>query len=163
MQQFILIVTATSIGLIAGLFYGYSCSVNNGLGKLSDEGYLTAMQSINREILNTVFFSSFIGTLLLLPISTWFEYKSGISGTFYLLLAATLLYAIGAFGVTMLGNVPLNEALNKFNIPAATADQLAKQRAMFEGTWNRLHSIRTFASVASFILTIIACIKHKPV
>ena len=77
----VLILTATTTGLIAGLFYSYSCSVNPGLAKLPDEGYVAAMQSINREILNPVFFATFIGTLLLLPISTWMHFGSGTSKT----------------------------------------------------------------------------------
>jgi uncharacterized membrane protein len=32
---------------------------------------------------------------------------------------------IGTFGVTMVGNVPLNDALGKFNIAGASAQELA--------------------------------------
>ncbi|MET3535054.1 anthrone oxygenase family protein [Chryseobacterium limigenitum] len=72
MTTILLIVTAVLTALIAGLFYAYSCSVVLGLGKLSDTEYLKAMQSINREILNPVFFVSFMGTAVLLPISTFY-------------------------------------------------------------------------------------------
>jgi uncharacterized membrane protein len=160
-QQLVLLVTATVTALIAGLLYSYSCSVNIGLAKLSDEGYIAAMQSINREIQNPVFFASFMGTLVLLPVSTWLHYKFGASNTFYLLLAATLFYAIGAFAVTMFGNVPLNEALDKFNLHSATSKEIAKQRILFEIPWNRLHTIRTLASVVSLVLVIIACISSE--
>src|SRR5206468_9628718 len=80
----ILLATATTTALIAGLFYAYSCSVNAGLGKLSDAAYLAAMQSINREILNPLFFMSFMGTLLLLPVCTWVHYSKPVSLRFYL-------------------------------------------------------------------------------
>jgi len=155
-KNLILIITATSTALIAGLFYAYSCSVNIGLGKLSDEGYIAAMQSINREIQNPLFFASFMGTLLLLPVSTWLQYKAGESNTFLFLLAATLIYAIGTFGVTMFGNVPLNGVLDKFNLHSASVEEIVKQRAMFELPWNRLHNIRTIASVVSLVLVIIS-------
>ncbi len=56
----ILLITATLTGLSAGLFYAYACSVNSGLGRLPDREYLAAMQSINREILNPVFFAGFL-------------------------------------------------------------------------------------------------------
>ena len=157
MQQLLLIITATATGLIAGLFYAYSCSVNGGLAKLSDEAYLTAMQSINREILNPLFFATFIGTLFLLLLSTWLEYKSGISTPFFILLGASLCYLIGGFGVTIAVNVPLNEALDKFNIHSASVLDLATQRKSFEIPWNRFHEIRTMAAIASFILVIIVC------
>ena len=161
MQQLVLIITATATGLIAGLFYAYSCSVNRGLAKLSDEAYLTAMQSINREILNPLFFATFIGTLFLLPLSTWLEYKAGISNTFFILLGATFCYVIGSFGVTMAGNVPLNEAIDKFNIHSASVLDLANQRKSFEIPWKRFHEIRTTAAIVSFILVIIACTRLR--
>jgi uncharacterized membrane protein len=157
----VMIITATVTALIAGLFYAYTCSVNIGLGKLPDEGYIAAMQSINREIQNPLFFVSFMGTVLLLPISTWMQYKAGASTAFLLLLAASLIYVTGTFAVTMFGNVPLNKALDKFHLQSATAAEIAHQRAMFEARWNRLHNIRTIASVASLVLVIMACL-NKP-
>ena len=154
----VLILTATTTGLIAGLFYSYSCSVNPGLAKLPDEGYVAGMQSINREILDPVFFGTFIGTLLLLPISTWMHFGSGTSKTFWFLLAATLIYAIGVFGVTIFGNVPLNEVLDKFSLHSASMEQIRTQRVLFEGPWNKLHNIRTIANVISLVLVIMACV-----
>ncbi|GGM82871.1 membrane protein [Dyadobacter beijingensis] len=150
-----LLVTALASGLIAGLFYSYSCSVNPGLGALPDANYLAAMQSINRAILNPVFFFSFMGTVLLLPLSTYQHFGTG---RFYWLLAASLVYLVGTFGVTAMGNVPLNEALAKTDLAHATAKELAAHRLRFEMPWNRLHAIRTYASVLSFALVILACI-----
>ncbi|PSL27403.1 anthrone oxygenase family protein [Dyadobacter jiangsuensis] len=151
-----LLSAALASGLIAGLFYTYSCSVNPGLGALSDANYLAAMQSINRAILNPVFFLSFMGTLLLLPLSTYQHF--GMGTRFYLLLAATLVYVIGTFGVTIAGNVPLNDALDKMNLTGASANELAAHRLKFEAPWNRLHTIRTYASVVSFVLVLLACL-----
>ncbi|WP_415327042.1 DUF1772 domain-containing protein [Chryseobacterium sp. MMS23-Vi53] len=126
MTTIILIITATLTALIAGLFYAYSCSVVLGLGKLSDTEYLKSLQFINREILNPVFFISFMGTAFLLPVST-FLYR-GQSSVFILLLMATLAYLIGVFGVTMFGNVPLNDQLDKFDIANSTAEAIKEMR-----------------------------------
>ncbi|WAC12574.1 anthrone oxygenase family protein [Dyadobacter pollutisoli] len=155
----VLLATALASALIAGLFYSYSCSVNPGLGQLSDVNYLSAMQSINKAIINPIFFFSFMGTLFLLPVSTYMHYSSGFSSRFYILLAATIIYAVGTFGVTMVGNVPLNDALEKFDIAGASAQQLATWRSQFEKPWNNLHFIRTVASVVSLILVLISCLQ----
>lgn len=157
----ILIVTTTSTGLIAGLFYAYTCSVNPGLGKLPDKEYLAAMQSINRAILNPVFLSTFAGTLLLLPLSTWLSYTKPASSSFILMLISALVYAVGVFGVTMFGNVPLNEVLDKFNLGSASAEEISTQRAMFEAPWNWLHNIRTLGALISLVLAVAACIFHS--
>ena len=156
-----LLITALTTALIAGLFYSYSCSVNPGLGKLPDAGYLAAMQSINREILNPLFFMSFMGTLILLPVSTWMQYGNPVPTRFYLLLAATIVYALGTFGVTIMGNVPLNNALDGFQLQSSSPEMLQQQRELFEKPWNRLHSIRTMANAIALILVLLACLSKQ--
>jgi uncharacterized membrane protein len=159
MTTLLLIVTATLTALIAGLFYAYSCSVVLGLGKLSDPEYLKSMQSINREILNPVFFMSFMGTVFLLPISTFF-YR-GQHPVFLLLLLATLAYLLGVFAVTMFGNVPLNDQLDKFDMANSTVQKIKEMRDTFENRWNFLNNIRTVFSVITIVLTVCACIWNK--
>jgi uncharacterized membrane protein len=154
----VLIVTATTTGLIAGLFYAYSCSINLGLGRLPDGAYLAAMQSINKAILNPVFFASFMGTLILLPLCTYLHYRQPLSPKFIILLIATTLYLTSVFGVTIFGNVPLNEGLAKFDFSIASIEDISRERINFEKPWNRLHHIRTVASVVTLVLVIIACV-----
>lgn len=161
MFKILIIISVLLLGLIAGLFYSYSCSVNPGLGRLSDSEYLKAMKSINKAILNPWFFAIFMGTLLLLPLCAWLAYeKYGTNQTFYLLLAAAGIYAFGVFGVTGLGNVPLNEALAKFNIEGSTLEGIRHQRNAFEVPWNRLNLIRTCANLLSLLLALIAVVKN---
>lgn len=152
----IFILTTIVTGLIAGLFYAYSCSVNPGLTRLKDVEYLSAMQAINSAILNPVFFLTFMGTLLLLPISTWLQYKAGgNSNAYFLLLIASLVYIIGVFGVTVIGNVPLNELLAKADLKSMNLEELFTLRSKFEKPWLFYHQIRTVSVVVSFILTLI--------
>lgn len=159
MTTVLLIITTVLTALIAGLFYAYSCSVVLGLGKLSDAEYLKAMQNINREILNPVFFMSFMGTAILLPVSTFF--LQGEQPVFIFLLLATLAYLIGVFGVTVVGNVPMNDQLDQFDIPGSTAEAIKQMRDNFENRWNFLNNIRTVFSVISITLVVCACIWHK--
>ena len=156
----ILVITATTTALMAGLFYSYSCSVNLGLGRLPDAAYITSMISINRAIQNPVFFISFLGTPLLLPLSTYLNYGQPISIRFWFLLVATVVYLIGVFGVTVLGNIPLNRMLDVFDIQAASMEEIARQRVKFEGPWNKLNNIRTLASTLAIILVVIACLNR---
>ncbi|WP_420150411.1 DUF1772 domain-containing protein [Spirosoma sp.] len=161
LQNILLVCAALTTALVAGLFYAYSCSVNPGLGRLSDPEYVTAMQSINRAILNPLFFISFMGAPILLPISTWLTYGQSTPYRFWLLFGATVIYLIGVFGVTVLGNVPLNEELEAFSIQTASPGEITTQRVRFEGPWNTLHTIRTIASIVALLFTIIACLMSK--
>ncbi|SJZ96336.1 Uncharacterized membrane protein [Chitinophaga eiseniae] len=156
MLFFLLVITAVTAALMAGLFYAYSCSVNPGLGRLPDAAYLAAMQSINRAILNPVFFVGFMGPVFLLPLSTWLVFREGMQSSGWWLLAAAVTYLLGVFGVTMAGNVPLNNALDKVALEDSAA--LAAHRVRFERPWNRLNTVRTVCAIATVTLVIVACL-----
>lgn len=150
-----LFLTTFLMSLIAGLFYAYSCSVNPGLNKLSDSEYLKAMKAINRAILNPWFFVSFIGTLIITPGTTALYFRNvGADYSFYLLLCASITYFVGVFGVTVLGNVPLNNALDSLELANQPHRELKSRRLNFEIPWTRLHNIRTAANLTSLLLTI---------
>ncbi|MBA3649392.1 MAG: DUF1772 domain-containing protein [Chitinophagales bacterium] len=159
-QNGLLFLSALLSSLIMGLLYGYACSVNPGLNKLTDSEYLRAMQSINKEILNPFFFISFMGTFILLPITAWYSRSHGSPACFYLLMAAALTYFIGVTGVTAFGNIPLNNALAHLDITSSSVPDLSTQRSQFEASWNRYHIIRTLFSVLTTALTIAAIIKN---
>lgn len=159
MTTVVLIITTVLTALIAGLFYAYSCSVVLGLGKLNDTEYLKAMQKINREILNPFFFMSFMGTAVLLPVSAFL--MRGQQPAFIFLLLAALAYLIGVFGVTIAGNVPMNDTLDKFDISNSTREAIKQMRESFENRWNFFNNIRTVFSVISITLVVCACIWNK--
>lgn len=149
-------------GLSAGLFYAWDVSVIPGIRLVSDKVYLEAMQSINKAILNPAFFLIFMGSPLLLFISTIQHYKKGMA--FWFILAATFIYLIGTFGVTAAGNVPLNNSLEVLDLKSLSVAQLKEFRQNYEVKWNRLHSIRTVFAVLSFLLSLIGLgysIKHS--
>lgn len=147
-------------GLSAGLFYAWAVSVIPGTQKISDSAYLEAMQSINRAILNPAFYLSFMGSLLFLSLAAITQYSSGLG--FWLILAAGILYLTGTMGVTMFGNVPLNDQLEVLNLAELGPDQQAAFRVKFENAWNRLHMIRTWFSLAAFALSILAAFSLSP-
>ena len=156
----VLIITATCTALIAGLFYAYSCSVIPAFRLLPDREYIAVMQSINKAIQNPVFFVSFMGTLLLLPLATYMAYASPLPQRFWILLAATIVYVAGVFGVTVAGNIPLNDTLEKFDLFTASAETIRLQRLNFEGRWISFHTIRTIASIICLVLVITGCISY---
>lgn len=158
-KTLVLLLSTVSTALIGGLFYAYSCSVIPGLARLSDASFLQAMQSINRAILNPLFFISFMGTLIILPISVWFFREQAM--VFYLLLAATLLYFGGVFLVTIIGNVPLNNLLDAADLGKLDATGLTALREKFEPGWNLFHRIRTIASFICIVLVAYAAISSR--
>jgi len=155
-QELILLLATVCAALMAGLFYSYSFSVNLGLSKLTDLEYLKAMQSINREIQNPIFFLCFFGVLIFLPASA-FCYVTHRK-VFICLLCAACTYFTGVFGVTVLGNVPLNDQLEAFDLVQANATSLQQQRGLFESRWNTLNHVRTASSLLTVLLLTCACL-----
>ena len=154
MKSALLFGAVTLTGLSAGFFYAWAVSVIPGNLKVVDEVYLPTMQSINREILNPSFFLVFFGSLILMAIATIYQYGSG--ATFWLLLAATAIYLVGTFGVTAFGNVPLNDQLDVLDLAGLTPAKMQEFRTHYEIKWNKLHTIRTVFSVASFLSALLA-------
>ena len=160
LQTTIQVIAVVLAGLAAGLFYSWDCAIVGGLGNLPDNQYLAAFQSINREILNPYFFMSFMGSLILLPVAAWMTYKTGNTAAFYFMLAAAILYVVGVFGVTIGGNVPLNDMVDKFDIGNASAEAIKAMRIKFEANWNSLQHIRTYAAIFAFIAAAISLTKR---
>jgi uncharacterized membrane protein len=142
--------------LTAGTFFAYSISVNGGLHRLKDGEYIRAMQSINVVIQNPLFFLVFIGPIVLLPLVAFMH---GVGSSQFLdLIAASVVYIVGSFGLTIFGNVPLNDKLAKVDSEHIGDAELAKARVAFEKPWNLLHEIRTVASVIALALVLSACL-----
>jgi uncharacterized membrane protein len=148
-------------GLVAGLFYGYDCSVIKGLGNLKNEAYLQSFQSINKAIQNPYFLGALWAACRCCLLQAGYVLKAATHFLFYFMLSATIVCFIGVLGVTIFGNVPLNEQLAKFTIALATENEIALIRKTFEKSWNSYHTVRTVASIAAFTLTILSLIRQK--
>lgn len=153
-KRLLLGAATVTTGLNAGLFYGYSTSVIPAFKQLGDSEYVHAMQTINKDIQNPLFFGIFFGAAVFLPLVTVLCRKSGQAKRYKLLAAATALYLIGTFGVTSTYNVPLNNTLDKVDIATATTAQLATARHDYESPWNNWHTVRTAANVAAFVCVV---------
>lgn len=156
--QIILGITIVATALIAGLFYAWSCGIVQGLGKLSNLSYLQAMQSINREIQRPLFLVLFVGNLVLLPLTTWLCAGAVQTSALALLIIASVFYVVGVFGVTIAGNVPLNNMLDRVQPGSSSPGSLAETRFNFEARWNRLNRIRTVCALAALLGTIAAAL-----
>lgn len=143
-----LIAATITMGLIAGLFYAFACSVVLGLGRAGDRTFVDATQRINAAILNGWLFLSFLGALLLTAVALLLHLRGEGRPVLPWIAAALVLY-VAAFVITMGVNVPLNNQLAAAGDPDRIAD-LAAVREHFEATWVRWHLVRTVAATAAF-------------
>jgi uncharacterized membrane protein len=145
-------------GLMAGVFFAYTCSVMPGLGATDDRTLIGAMQSINRKILNGWFLTAFLGAVLLLAVAAVASLSRGGPVLFWT-VAALVCYLV-TLGVTMGLNVPLNDRLEAAG-PVDGIGDLAEVRAWFEATWVRWNLVRTLSSVAAFACLVGALLTRR--
>jgi uncharacterized membrane protein len=158
LENIVLVVAGTGTGLMAGLYYTFDVAIVPALRSIQGAQHIAAMQSINRKILNPVFFLSFFGPALLLPLAALLYWGKPPFG---FLVAAAVLYIVGSIGVTAAGNIPLNDKLDKFDanqLSGAEADQIRTDFQRPGSPWMRFHTVRTLTVTAAAALVFIACL-----
>jgi uncharacterized membrane protein len=141
-------------GLMAGIFFTWSNAVKPGIGKLGDIEYLRALQSMNRVILNNAFRIIFLGAIIAVALVPVFYFNLYPKNIFWLFVFTLVIYWIGVFGVTVSGNIPLNEILDKTNLESITLEEIKTLRKSIELKWNNYNLIRCISSGITFILLI---------
>ena len=118
-----LLLTALGCGLMAGFFFAFSICVMRALGALPPTHGIAAMQSINVVVLNRWSLTLFLGLVaacVFLMIVTLLE-RSGLDVAY--VIAGSVLYLVGTLLVTMIFNVPRNNALAA--LPADSSESVA--------------------------------------
>jgi uncharacterized membrane protein len=136
-------------GLLAGLFYAYSCSVVPALQASSDRAMVEVMQEINRVIRNPVFFATFLGSPVLAAWATQIELRRGTAANVKWVAAGFGLSALGLL-ITFAFNIPLNDQLDAAGDPAKIAN-ISEVREEFETPWAIWNVVRTVVITGAFV------------
>lgn len=137
------------LALGGGTFWSFSTGVMPGLGRTDDETFVSSMRSINRAVVNPLF----LLPIFLPPVPlVWAGLIDLDDARGWMLVAAGVVFFVGAIVVTGAGNVPLNNALD-----GATSSTTAA-RAAFERRWNALNGVRSLSSVVAIVLAVLALV-----
>jgi len=144
---------ALGCGLLGGLYLAFSAFIMSAFESVGAAHAVTAMNAINARIVRSLFMPLFLGTTLgsaaLAIIGLRHHSPAGT-----LLLAGGTLYVLGMFGVTMIWNVPLNNAL----AAAEGKPETGAAWSNYYRRWTRWNHLRTLASTgaaASFIAALV--------
>jgi uncharacterized membrane protein len=164
--KFVFIVTllsALGCGVIGGVFFAFSTFVMKALHALPPPQGIAAMKSINVIVLNPLFLGVFLGTavgcivLILTSMLAW--EKPGAT----LALSGGILYLVGTFLVTMICNVPHNDALAGLD-PVGGAS--APVWTEYVRVWTAWNHVRTIAAIVAAVLIMLAlwlsALRHSP-
>ena len=145
---------ALGCGLMAGVFFAFSTFIMRALAHLQSAQGIEAMQSINRTVINPWFLGAFLGTaaacILLAGSALWGWQQPGA----VYLLAGSLLYLIGTVLVTMVFNVPMNDALDSIDPKSNDASGHWASYLARWTTWNHVRTVSALLGAASLMLAL---------
>ncbi|GHD97647.1 anthrone oxygenase family protein [Streptomyces alanosinicus] len=152
---FVLIVVGiVGTGLMAGVFCAFSTFVMRGLATLPPAQGVAAMNAINGAAVRPAFMTVFTGSAVLsamIAVVTFVVWPD--EGKLELLLGSAL-YLFGAFGLTVVANVPRNDRLARLTpgAPEATVYWPAYVR---EWTfWNHLRGVAAATAALIYVLAL---------
>ncbi|WP_219907601.1 DUF1772 domain-containing protein [Aphanothece hegewaldii] len=113
------------------------------------------MQSINITVINPLFMGVLLGTaavcifLAIFSLSRWHQPDA------VYLLVGSLLYLIGTIGVTIVCNVPLNDALATVEPSSTNGANLWVSYLKNWTFWNHIRTITALAAATSFTIALL--------
>ena len=141
--------SAVGCGLLAGVYFAFSTFVMTALGRIGQAPGIMAMNAINTVIVQSLFMPFFLGTTLAsLTLAIVAIFRWGEPGA-TAMAAGGVLYVLGMFAVTMIFNVPLNDALAAVD-PAST--EATRIWARYLNDWTLWNHVRTILSTAASVL-----------
>jgi uncharacterized membrane protein len=152
MIELAILAAALGSGLIGGVFFAFSSFVMAALARRPAPEGIAAMQAINITVINPLFLGAFLGTALLsllLPAAAFFT-----SGANAFLIAGSLLYLFGTFGVTIFGNIPHNNRLARLDAAGAEARAYWPDHHRLWTRWNHVRTVAALLAALAFTLAL---------
>jgi uncharacterized membrane protein len=141
--------------IIGGVFSAFSEFVMSGLRKAAPAAGIETMQHINRDVIKTQFVAGILSIALFSVLFTIYGVFAFEGAALITLILATLVYLPSVFFMTMFGNVPMNNRLDRLDHTSADA---AAYWIVYGREWTRLNHVRTIGSILTAGLYIIAAI-----
>ena len=144
--------SAVGCGLIAGVYFAFSTFIMTSFARIAPDAGIAAMNAINIDIVKSVFMPLFFGTTLAAAILAGLALFRWSAPGSVAVLAGSVIYVAGMLGVTLIFNVPLNDAL-------AAVDPLSAEGASlwagYVRDWTFWNHVRLIASIVASVLFII--------
>lgn len=145
---------ALASALVAGIMFAFSTSVMPALGRRPAREGIAATQAMNSAILNPAFGLAFGGAALLCTVLAVTAPFTVDESHALLRGFGAALYVVGAFGVTIAINVPMNVELDSVDADSAEAGEVWCRYLSRWTAWNTLRTILGAAASALLITSL---------
>jgi len=143
--------TAISSAVVGGVFFAFSSFVMRALTRIPLEQGIAAMQSINIVVINPVFMTALFGTGVACAAVAVYAVMGWHGPGSAWLIAGSLSYLLGTIVVTVVGNVPLNDALGAISPDSGHAATYWVHYARQWTAWNHVRTISSILAAALFL------------
>ena len=142
--------------LTGGVFKAFSEFVMRGLAQAGPAAGIAAMQGINRTVLRTDFVFAILALGAITPGFALYAFLALDGTAAALIVAAAAVYLPSTLFMTMLGNVPMNNRLDR--VDAASAEG-AEYWAHYVRRWTALNHFRTLGCIVTSTLYALAALE----
>ena len=145
-------ISTLAYALLGGVFLAFSDFIMRSLAHTGGVGGIDAMQVINREVFRWVFMVLFLGMAAISVFILIYGALHLTDGAGVLITLGALIYLTGCFAVTIIFNVPMNEALARMDLSAdATQDYWTNT---YLPRWTMWNTVRTLACALAAAATL---------
>lgn len=142
-MSWVLLTAGLLMALVAGVFLSFSDFVMRGLAQAPDATGAEGMVGLNRTVYRSIFMVLLMGfapvALGLAGLAFWRLEGPAVP----LIIAGAAAYVLGAFAVTGMGNVPMNQRLDALALEGAGYGVYWQD---YVRGWTSLNHVRTAAS-----------------
>lgn len=153
MTRTLMLISLLLSGAIFGFFYAWVCSTMWGLDSIDPRIAIQAMQAMNGSVRNAVFAPAFFATPVFLGVTAWVLWRQNYRKSAACFALGGGLYLCFGLVLTMVVNVPMNEALAAIEVPS---DIEAARRIWddYSPRWQFWNQTRTVLSGVSFLIAV---------
>ncbi|MEM1267381.1 MAG: anthrone oxygenase family protein [Pseudomonadota bacterium] len=159
MSVFMIILLQLSVlayALVGGVFLAFSDFIMRSLARTGGTGGVEAMQAINREVFRWVFMALFLGMAAVSAFIVVYSAMNLSGGPGTLILFGALVYLVGCSAVTVVFNVPMNEALDGMEVSSEATRAYWTDTYLPRWTlWNTVRAIACTAAAAMVLFGLI--------
>lgn len=141
--------------LVAGVFKAFPEFIMSRLFLARPAAGIESMQQINRTVLRTEFVAALISIAVFSSLFALYALFVFEEASRIVIALAAIVYVPSVFIVTIKGNVPMNQRLDKLDFQTADAESYWSEYVV---RWTKLNHVRTLGSILTAGLYLVAAI-----